>query len=311
MKKLVALLVGMAMLLMSVAAAAAQPLLTPAELQSLNSDAQVRVIDIRTTAAYKDGHIAGAVSAPYADWRGPSADPGKLPSREALQQLVQRLGLTADSHAVVVSSGNNATNFGAMARVYWTLKYVGLSKLSILNGGQKAWVDAGLPLDKVLPSVTPSSYQVTLDKAIIANTQAVKSQLGKPQTQLVDARPHNYFEGLVKSPVVKLAGTIKGAVNVENGKWFKPGTAIFVSPERATEIASQLLPEPKQETISFCNTGHWAATDWFALSEVVGLKNVRLYPQSLVAWADDTQLPMDNVPSRGTQLLNKVKGLFD
>lgn len=278
MKRLVALLVGMAALLASVVAVAAQPLLTPAELQALHRDAQVRVIDIRSDAAYKSGHIAGAVSAPYADWRGPATDPGKLPSRTSLQQLVQRLGLHSDSHAVVVSSGSNATNFGAMARVYWTLKYVGLTHLSILNGGQKAWVDAGLPLDKTQVAVTPSDYQVTLNTAIIADTQAVQAQLGNPQTQLVDARPHNYFEGLAKSPVVKQAGTIKGAVNLENGKWFKPGTAIFVSPERATEIASLLLPEPKQETVSFCNTGHWAATDWFALSEVVGLKNVRLYP---------------------------------
>jgi len=36
---------------------------------------------------------------------------------------------------VVVSSGKDVTDFGAAARVYWTLKVLGLKELSILNGG--------------------------------------------------------------------------------------------------------------------------------------------------------------------------------
>jgi thiosulfate/3-mercaptopyruvate sulfurtransferase len=55
--------------------------------------------------------------------------------------------------------------------------------------------------------------------------------------------------------------------------------------------------------VSFCNTGHWAATNWFALSEVAGQKNVKLYAGSMVEW---TQSPlaalMDNIPSRAKQL---------
>ena len=47
--------------------------------------------------------------------------------------------------AAVVSSGADATDFGAAARVYWTLKVLGLKELSVLNGGVKAWAAAGLP----------------------------------------------------------------------------------------------------------------------------------------------------------------------
>ena len=38
------------------------------------------------------------------------------------------------------------------------------------------------------------------------------------------------------------------------------------------------------EQIAFCNTGHWAATNWFALSELAGYRNVKMYPGSLVDW---------------------------
>ncbi|MDY0207426.1 MAG: hypothetical protein RBR82_12515, partial [Pseudomonas sp.] len=67
-----------------------------------------------------------------------------------------------------------------------------------------------------------------------------------------------------------------------------------------------------QETVSFCNTGHWAATNWFVLSELAGLKDVRLYPASLAEWTQDTAgLPMDNTPSRFEQLQAKFSKLVN
>ncbi len=53
--------------------------------------------------------------------RMPRSNSGALPALPQLTQLGQRLGLGPDSHAVVVSSGADATDFGGAARVYWTL----------------------------------------------------------------------------------------------------------------------------------------------------------------------------------------------
>ena len=90
------------------------------------SNPQVRVIDIRDPKSYAANHIPGAVNAPYGTWRGPANNPGELPELPKLTALVQSLGLTPATHAVVVSSGADATDFGASARVYWTLKVLGL-----------------------------------------------------------------------------------------------------------------------------------------------------------------------------------------
>lgn len=293
----------------SASAFAAQPLVTASELDTLRTQPAVRVIDIRPADAYEASHIPGAVSAPYGQWRGPANSPGELPPVSRLTNLVRSLGVDSDTHAIVVSSGADATDFGASARVYWTLKYLGLSHLSILNGGVKAWADAGLPQDRAVPAITASTFQGQPDQSLIATKSQVAAQVGNPRTQLVDARPLDFYLGKVKAPTAQVPGTIKGAVNVENGKWFQPGTSIFVSTDKAREIAAQELPETADETISFCNTGHWAATDWFALSEVVGRPNVRLYPASLAEWSQDAQLPMDHVPTRGMQILDKLKGL--
>ncbi len=289
---------------------AAQPLLTPSELDAIRQQATVRVIDIRAPDAYAAGHIPGAVSAPYGRWRGPADNPGELPPVSRLTEIVRNLGVQEDTHAVVVSSGADATDFGASARVYWTLKYLGLKQLSILNGGLKAWADAGLPQDQATPAITPSTFEARLDDSLIATKEQIAAQLDNPRVRLVDARPLDFYLGKTKAPTAQVPGTIQGAVNLENGKWFKPGTSIFVSADEARRIAEQSLPDPADETISFCNTGHWAATDWFALSEVVGQQNVRLYPASMAEWSHDASLPMDNVPGRGSQILDKLKGLL-
>ncbi|MEZ5825833.1 MAG: rhodanese-like domain-containing protein [Geminicoccaceae bacterium] len=44
--------------------------------------------------------------------------------------------------------------------------------------------------------------------------------------------------------------------------------------------------------ISYCNTGHWAATNWFILSEVLGYHKVRLYDASMTSWTADPSRPL-------------------
>ena len=85
----------------------------------------------------------------------------------------------------------------------------------------------------------------------------------------------------------------------------KSGTAGTTTPmDIAKQIAASSPIDPAKETVSFCNTGHWAATNWFAMSEVLGQKNVKLYAGSMTDWSQDPNgLPMANVPSRMAQLM--------
>ena len=123
MKKIAAYFLG---LLFVFSAHAAEPLLTAQAVQASLASPQTVVLDIRDPKSYAAGHIAGALNAPYGSWRGPASNPGELPSIENLTKLVQRLGLTPDTHIIVTSSGKDDTDFGAAARVYWTLKVLGL-----------------------------------------------------------------------------------------------------------------------------------------------------------------------------------------
>ncbi|WP_287952785.1 rhodanese-like domain-containing protein [Diaphorobacter sp.] len=309
MKKLLALAVFATAAHVAPAAWAAQPLLTPAELKAQTTQATPpRVIDIRDPASYGAQHIPGAVNAPYGKWRGPASNPGELPDLPRLTALVQSLGLTPTTHAVVVSTGADPTDFGAAARVYWTLKLLGLKELSILNGGMKAWGQAQLPLTAEVPQVAASQYTPTLDTRLLATREDVGQHIRLSNAALVDSRPDAFYQGKVRAPAAKVSGTLPGAQQLDFNQWFVPGTSTFVDAATARQIAAKVKREQGQDMVAFCNTGHWAATDWFGLSEVAGLPGVKLYAGSMVDWTQSQEPPlMANRPTRAEALAYDAK----
>ena len=60
--------------------------------------------------------------------------------------------------------------------------------------------------------------------------------------------------------------------------------------------------------VSYCNTGHWAATAWFVLSVVLGRPDVRLYDGSMVEWTADARRPVAGSRTRLDDL-KKALGL--
>ena len=288
---------------------AAQPVLSPAELAALRTAATPpRVIDIRPPQDYAAGHIPGALSAPYGQWRGPASNPGALPPLAQFTETVRALGLTPATHAVVVSSGTDFTDFGASARVYWTLKMLGMSELSLLNGGMVAWRADGRPLSTQAASVAPSTWQPQMNEALIATRDEIAASLGGGQVALIDARPASFFAGEMAHGAAMVAGTLPGAMNVDSAQWFEIGSA-RLRPAREIAALDAARPLPQAESaVAFCNTGHWAATDWFIYSEVLQRPGVSLYPGSMVDWTQATRaLPMDNEPSRGQQIKKKLQ----
>jgi thiosulfate/3-mercaptopyruvate sulfurtransferase len=285
---------------------AAQPLLTPAELKAQLGKPDVRVIDIRDAKAYAADHIPGALNAPYETWRGPASNPGQTPEMAKLTANVRALGLDAGTHAVVVSTGSDAPDFGAAARVYWTLKMMGFKDLSLLNGGEKAWADAGLPRDQAVPKVAASHYVPQVDHSVVAERDEVLNDVNKGSATLVDARPRAFYEGETRSPAAKVPGTLQGAVNVNYQSFFDSDRSGVLRTEKVRAASSVI--DPKKDTVAFCNTGHLAATDWFVLSELLGQKNVKLYPGSMADWTQDPRsLPVANMPGRGKQLMIDAK----
>ncbi len=111
-------------------------------------------------------------------------------------------------------------------------------------------------------------------------------------TALVDGRPQEQYQGQSKSPVVRVEGTIPGAVNLPHSNFYSAEYASFAQPETIAALAEGLGLGADEKAIVFCNTGHWASIAWFGLHEVAGNKNAAMYDGSMAEWAADPARPI-------------------
>ena len=281
------------------------PLVEADDLANALDTKQPVLLDIRNDG-YADSHVDGALWAPYKLFRGTKDNPGGLMDLAVLEEHLEKLGLEQDEPIVIISEGNTDTDFGAAARVYWTLKSTGFTDLSILNGGRIAWRDANLPLNNTFETAVPSQLNLEFDTTWLADTQHVSSVVkGENSGLLIDARLPEFFAGDKAHGAAKRPGTLPGAVNQSYATFFENGAAAISTPTDISALKASLGIKGDEEVISFCNTGHWAATHWFALSELANVENAKLYAGSMVEYSN-ADLPMENTPGVFKTLLRQI-----
>lgn len=278
---------------------AGPPLVDAAWLKSHLNNPGIVVVDIRSEGSagslYQKGHIPGSVYAPYGKfgWRTKVDNVvGQLPPVPEIAGRIGSLGIDGTKHVIIVPAGENSTDFGSATRVYWTFKVLGHDAVSILDGGFRAWIGAGsaVSTDAVTPKVV--AFNATLRPELIADA-AVVAKARKSGIALVDARPKAQYLGQSKSPVARAAGTIPGAVNIEQSSFYDDKTGAFSSKQAIADLVEKAGVSPNGQEIAFCNTGHWASVAWFGLSEVLGNKKTKLYDGSMADWTADPSRPVE------------------
>lgn len=318
MNKLVALALSSALLALPGLATAQTnsfgPLLSAAEVNELRASVDPLILDIRAgeengKTIYELGHIPDAVHAPYGLFRGPAENPGAVPSDEKLTEVLRTLGVTYDRPTLIVHQGKDETDFGAAARVYWTLKSSGVSQIAILNGGMNAWTEGKFEVSTAPAAELPSDITVTLSDRWMADADHVLSVVeGKHKARLIDSRPQSFWEGKQSHAAAARPGTLPQSEYFTHSRWFTSGPTTLDA-DAVRRLASENGYGANEELVSFCNTGHWAATNWFALSELAGIEDVKLYPESMVGWSQ-ADLPMENVPGVLSNLWHQIKSVF-
>ena len=288
------------------------PLVSVQWLNQHRADPELVVLDIRSALdgggaeAYASGHIPGAVHSDYdkGGWRVTRNGAFMLPDAARLEALVGDLGIDEDSHVVVVPAGVHVLDFGSAARVYWTLKAAGHRRVSILDGGFAAWkADSANPIETGVNRPSPKIFTVKLENSLIARADEVERVSQSGGTTLLDARPARFFAGKEKAPAAKAYGHIPGARNLDSAAFYDPSSNRL---RPLSELAAIAASIPAGPVVSYCNTGHWAATNWFVLSELLGRNDVRLYYGSMVEWTADARRPVQSERSRWDDLKKAV-----
>lgn len=274
------------------------PLVSAEWLKANAADENVVIIDVRDKIGETDlgelPYIANAVVAPYASagWRTEvDGVPGQIPPLDQIVALIGSLGVDGDDHVVIVPWGTDSSEFGGATRIYWTFKYLGHDDVSILDGGWRQYDALGGERVAEPAVATPVEFPYEVQENLRATTDDVIAALANG-TKLIDGRPQEQYLGQSKSPVVRIEGTIPGALNIPHSTLYSAEYASFALPETIAALAEGVGLAADEDNIVFCNTGHWASIAWFALSEVAGNKGTSMYDGSMAEWAADPSRPI-------------------
>jgi thiosulfate/3-mercaptopyruvate sulfurtransferase len=239
--------------------------------------------------AYAQSHLPGARYAhSETDLAGPKTGGNgrhPLPDPRAFMAWLGRSGVDGGKQVVAYDFAAGS----ASARLWWLLRWVGHQRVSVLDGGWEAWVQAGLPLTHEVPKVQQATF-VGEPCATWVDVKFVQSHLDDPSIVLLDARAPERFKGLTE-PIDPVAGHIPRARN----RLFKENLAPdgrFKAPAELRHAFGELLAGAKPEQVVHqCGSGVSACTNLLAM-EIAGLHGSRLYPGSWSEWISDPSRPI-------------------
>jgi thiosulfate/3-mercaptopyruvate sulfurtransferase len=251
-------------------------------------------------ANYVEGHLPGAI---FLDLDEDLADPNGLgaPGRHPLPSpaaFIERMAAAGIGDGDRVVGYDDAGGWVA-ARLWWMLDNLGYGRrgvegewVGVLDGGIKAWVEAGQALDHGDPAPRAAAALSTATLAAgwrgVIEREALKSRLGS--VTLLDARAAPRYRGEVE-PIDPVPGHIPTAVSAPfdmnldtNGRMLGPGALRALYAEMGIEARDGNGSEPARDVVASCGSGT-SATHHSLAMRLAGLPDPILYVGSYSDWS--------------------------
>lgn len=258
---------------------------------------------------FRTGHIPGAVYAhldhalsdegvagpdgrlhPHPDAASGGRHP--LPNREKFAMWLSSVGFANDMQAVVYDR-NNSFYCG---RLWWMLKWAGHEAVAVLDGGLKAWQQAGgevVPADGE-PTHFQSNFTLGAPLRRLVTTREVLAHLGDGTQVLVDARAPQRYRGEVE-PLDPVAGHIPGALNRPATENVAPDGRFKPAAQLREEFGRVLAGREARSVVHQCGSGVSAVPNLIAM-ELAGYGPTALYAGSWSEWCSDPSRPVKTGP---------------
>lgn len=278
-------------------------LITPSELQKYRfHDTAYTIIDARSYREYTTGHMPGAL---WMDWKAWCAEApvyaghvlaqagywGVLreSNPEALQETLRRSGLSGERPALVYADGSRSK--GREARIAWMLLYLGLSSVTLLNGGWRAWLKCGGGSDMSVPAPSVSRFHMRIQEHRRIRLEQLKQDLqSNTPPLLIDARSQAEFAGQCYDYQPRM-GRLPGALHLPYTDFFDEEGAFVTK----SAYLQRLTPAVRnaERCVAYCEVG--VRSCLFALlHELYTGKVVANFDGSFMEWALDGTLPIEN-----------------
>ena len=258
-------------------------------------DGNVRLIEVDVdTAAYEQGHIAGAVGWNWQSQLQQSVRRDVI-SKEEMEGLLGAAGVGNDTTIVLYGDNNNW--FAAWA--FWQIRYYGHGDVKLMNGGRAKWEAEGRPMTTDVPAHAPAAYAASdPDESIRAYRDQVLAGVGGGNIALVDVRSPQEFSGELLAPAnlpqegSQRGGHIPGAANIP---WAQAANedGTFKSADELAELYGGKGVDGSKDTVAYCRIGERSSHTWFVLTQLLGYENVRNYDGSWTEWGSIVGAPIE------------------
>ncbi len=274
-------------------------LVTPAWLEIHGNDPDVRLIEIagmgqEEMQAYKGGHVPGASC-----WRWKEAL-WDTHQRDFLapNDFARRLGAAGISNDTTVVFYGEGVQFGVYA--WWTFKYCGHAKVCVLDGARSRWTDERRALvTEVPPLAIPVQYKpVSRNEDMRIWRDDVLAALGKQDALILDGRSPEEFRGeRVGGPGGPDIGAVRyGRIPGARHLYFFDLLTANMGFKPAAELKALLElrgATHDKEIIAYCRMSHRATVLYFALTQLLGYRQVRVYDGSWTEWGNLVGVPIE------------------
>lgn len=214
-----------------------------------------------------------------------------LPAAE-MEKNMLAMGVNKDKTVILYSSDPSAP-----CRVAYAYLWAGVENVKVMDGGRKAWKEAGYEYDTKSNKPTPVTEfgaKVPVHPEYQMAMTAVKEKLGKDDNfQLISIRAEEEWLGKTSGyGYIPKAGEPKGAIWGKAGKdasnmddYLNPdGT--YISLEKMEAMYKDLGIDTKKDMSFYCGTG-WRATIPFLRFYENGFKNISIYDGGWNEWIMD------------------------
>jgi thiosulfate/3-mercaptopyruvate sulfurtransferase len=269
------------------------PLVTAAWLAERLGDAGMIVLDATlppvgvkpvadTRARHIERHIPDAVFFDIEEFSEHSTSlPHMLPDAETFSRDAGKLGV-GDGMTIVVYEQEGV--FSA-PRAWWMFRTFGAREVFVLDGGLRAWMDSGFPVESGVVEKAPRQFHAQLDAKAVADFAELQRRIAEG-AQIVDARSAGRFAGSAPEPRAGLSsGHMPGATSVPFPELVADGR--LKSAEAIRGVYSAKGIDLERPITTTCGSGVTAAVLALGL-EIAGARQVQLYDGS---WAEYAQRP--------------------
>jgi thiosulfate/3-mercaptopyruvate sulfurtransferase len=249
------------------------------------------------SSGYYSAHLPQALPMDWHDELHERTRRGPL-SQHHFEELMQRKGIEPDTHVVLYGTGEG--EFAAHA--YWLFRYYQHERVSLLDGGLRAWTRFGGRLEEAVPRVRGGGeyHSPGADPSLRVGREEVIARYAgaSDDVVLLDCRTPQEFAGKHRHPLDlgiehhRVGGHIPGARNLPTARLLTPDGSFLPMDELRGMFAACGVREDS-DVVIYCRAAERSSLPWFALHELLAHPHVRHYDGGWTEYGSLVDVPVE------------------